>query len=83
MKIDWRQSFIAIVKQYRGNRTDTAYARFLGITRQSLQRILSGRTRIDYTIVQTVLRRLGLCHCLVAGLECSHGPNNSQTGEPA
>jgi hypothetical protein len=59
-----------------------AYARHLKIPRATLQNILRGEQAISYHHVEHLLRRLGICHCEVAGIECHHRTGPGQNGNP-
>jgi hypothetical protein len=74
MKLTWKERFVALLRQSQGDMSEVAYAQRLGIKRQTLQRIMSGRTRLDYSNVETALRNLGLHHCAICAMECPYGP---------
>ena len=82
MKLVWKDRFVTVLRQARGDRSEVEYARFLGIKRSILQRILTGRHRIEYSYVEMALRKLGVCHCAVAALNCPHKPGLSRLGVP-
>jgi plasmid maintenance system antidote protein VapI len=82
MKLEWTQRFIKLVRQHKGERSEVEYAQYLQIPRATLQNILRGEQSISYHHVEQLLRRLGLCHCAVVGLECHHDTGASQNGIP-
>jgi len=82
MQLREMPKFCALVRKNHGDRSASAYAKFLRISRQQLTSIQRRTGQIYHETVMTVLNRLGVCYCAICESRCSQCRLIPKPGNP-